>query len=124
MAKVGIKETTELARFGNAVVTAIKELQKRGLKITAGNLFRILPYLLPAFGSAEDAFDGIQLIPAELSNLDKGEKRELYLVIDEGIDLKDPRKTDAAERLLKALLEAGDAAIELAGRDTAELDEE
>lgn len=72
MAKLGIKETKELLKFGFAVPKAIKKAQEDG-KV---DLFDA-GLLIPVLSVAPEAFEGIQLVIAELADLDEAEWAEL-----------------------------------------------
>jgi len=124
MQKYGIENTKEVAIFADALVQAGKQIKEKGLAITGGNLFRLLPFILPALGTAEDAFKDIGEVPKELGELSKAEKAELFALVDQGIALKDKTKEDAVERLIKSLVEAVDAVTELSGKSPAESEED
>jgi hypothetical protein len=124
MQKYGIQNTLEVAKFADALVQAGKEIKARGIKLTGANLFKLLPYVLPALGTAEDAFEGIAEVPKELGELSRAEKNELFALIDDGVALKDKTKEAIVERLIKALVESADAVSELLGKSPAESEED
>jgi hypothetical protein len=100
--KTGIKETTEFAQFVNAVVAAVRDFKKRGIKPSVTNILRSIGDFLPAILAAEDAFTGVDLIPGEWKDLSKEEAAKIMALFNDGVDLKDKLTEAEVEELFGA----------------------
>ena len=71
--KLGIKETKEMLALGFALGKAIKEAKANDGKVNAADLM-LLMGVIPAMGPAMDKID---MIPAEIKDIDTEEAKEL-----------------------------------------------
>lgn len=89
---MGIKESKELltflARLGNSIDKALEDN-----KITVSDA----SYLFDPIFAAKGAFEGVNLIPAELSDLDNDEALELVFTVKTELDLRDDQGEELTE---------------------------
>ena len=100
--KTGIKETTEFAQFVVAVVAAVRDFKRRGIKPTVTNILRSIGDFLPAILAAEDAFTDINLIPGEWKDLSKEEAAKIMGLFNDGVELEDKLTEAEVEELFGA----------------------
>ena len=98
--KYGIAETKEAMIFGVTMAMAVDEATQDGFQWT--DVFKMVPALtkLPA------AVEGIQNVPAELSDLSEAERDELILEI-ENLEFASEYSEQIAEQSLRVALELG-----------------
>lgn len=102
MEKYTIKETKEFGLFLNAIVKAVKSFKASGQKFSFKALLNRIGDFLPAIGLAENAFDGIELIPQEWSDLSKAEALEIIAIFNDGLEPQDQLKESEIEELFAA----------------------
>jgi len=117
-----IKDFKELLAFVVAVVMYYDETLKDGLDLP-GDLFGLTDLILPG----NNAFDGIEKVPAQFLDMDDEEKAELVDVI-KGLELEEDKAEVVAETLSIEVLNIAQSivkmrnAIKAAQKQSAKLD--
>ena len=95
---VGIKETKELLKFVIELAEAI-DISLADGEFTFGDITN----LVSAMMAAGDGFADINLIPAEMKDLNEAEALELYTYVKDELELDNPK----TEEIVECALEIG-----------------